>query len=77
MLGRVALLCALLTVSAADAAERYRAPRTSFGAPSLEGDWTSRSMTHLQRPKEFTALVAYIQTLGRAKDWRPDHDYER
>ena len=58
MLGRVALLCALLTSSAADAADRYHGPRTSFGAPSLEGDWTSRSMTHLQRPKEFTALVA-------------------
>jgi cytochrome c oxidase cbb3-type subunit II len=27
--------------------------------------------------EEFTALVAYIQTLGRAKDWRPDHDYEK
>ena len=26
---------------------------------------------------EFNALVAYIQTLGRAKDWRPDHDYEK
>lgn len=26
---------------------------------------------------EFQALVAYIQTLGRAKDWRPDHDYEQ
>jgi hypothetical protein len=37
MLGRVALLCALLTSSAADAADRYHAPRTSFGAPSLEG----------------------------------------
>ncbi len=28
-------------------------------------------------PEEFTALVAYIQTLGRAKDWRPDKDYEK
>jgi cytochrome c oxidase cbb3-type subunit II len=26
---------------------------------------------------EFTALVAYLQTLGRAKDWRPDGDYEK
>jgi cbb3-type cytochrome c oxidase subunit II len=26
---------------------------------------------------EFQALVAYLQTLGRAKDWRPDKDYER
>ncbi|MCE1227885.1 MAG: cbb3-type cytochrome c oxidase subunit II [Firmicutes bacterium] len=28
-------------------------------------------------PKEFEALVAYMQTLGRAKDWRPNHDYEK
>jgi cbb3-type cytochrome c oxidase subunit II len=27
--------------------------------------------------EEFAALVAYIQTLGRAKDWRPDKDYEQ
>ena len=31
----------------------------------------------VNNPEEFTALVAYIQTLGRAKDWRPDHDYEK
>jgi cytochrome c oxidase cbb3-type subunit 2 len=28
-------------------------------------------------PAEFEALVAYIQTLGRAKNWRPDEDYEK
>lgn len=27
-------------------------------------------------PEEFSALVAYIQTLGRSKDWRPDNDFE-
>jgi cytochrome c oxidase cbb3-type subunit 2 len=26
---------------------------------------------------EFKSLVAYLQTLGRAKNWRPDNDYER
>jgi cytochrome c oxidase cbb3-type subunit II len=31
----------------------------------------------VENPQEFEALVAYMQTLGRAKDWRPDHDYER
>jgi cbb3-type cytochrome c oxidase subunit II len=30
-----------------------------------------------ENQEEFTALVAYIQTLGRAKDWRPDKDYEK
>jgi len=27
-------------------------------------------------PQELDALVAYIQTLGRVKDWRPGRDYE-
>ena len=27
-------------------------------------------------PQELDALVAYIQSLGRQKDWRPGHDYE-
>ena len=27
-------------------------------------------------PHELDALIAYVQTLGRAKDWRPEHDYE-
>jgi cbb3-type cytochrome c oxidase subunit II len=27
--------------------------------------------------EEFNALVAYLQTLGRAKNWRPDNDYEK
>jgi cytochrome c oxidase cbb3-type subunit II len=31
----------------------------------------------VENQQEFTALVAYMQTLGRAKDWRPDQDYEK
>lgn len=27
-------------------------------------------------PAKLDALVAYIQSLGRAKDWRPEQDYE-
>lgn len=27
--------------------------------------------------EEFTALVSFIQTLGRSKNWRPDNDYEK
>ena len=26
--------------------------------------------------EEFQAILAYLQKLGRAKDWRPDEDYE-
>ncbi len=28
-------------------------------------------------PEQFQALVAYLQTLGLAKDWRPDNDYNK
>lgn len=27
--------------------------------------------------QEFQDIVAYLQTLGRAKNWRPDNDYEK
>ncbi|MFN7932131.1 MAG: cbb3-type cytochrome c oxidase subunit II [Bryobacteraceae bacterium] len=27
--------------------------------------------------QEFTAMVAYLQRLGRAKHWRPDNDFEK
>jgi len=27
--------------------------------------------------EEFQAMVAYLQTLGRAKNWRPDNDFEK
>ena len=47
----------VLLASAATAAD-YRAPRTIFGAPSLEGVWTNSSVTTLQRPAAFKSLVA-------------------
>jgi cbb3-type cytochrome c oxidase subunit II len=31
----------------------------------------------VENQEEFTAMVAYLQSLGRAKDWRPDKDYEK
>jgi cytochrome c oxidase cbb3-type subunit 2 len=31
----------------------------------------------VENPRELDSLVAYIQTLGRAKNWRPDNDYEK
>jgi hypothetical protein len=57
MLGRAALLVCLL-IAAGAGAETYRAPRTASGAPDLQGVWDSDTMTILQRPKGFAALVA-------------------
>ena len=33
------------------------------------------SLIHISQ--ELDDLVAYLQTRGRAKDWRPDNDYEK
>jgi hypothetical protein len=37
----------------AEAQESYRAPRTSFGVPSLEGVWSTLTATPLERPAAF------------------------
>lgn len=57
MLGRTAFFAALLIAASAHA-QAYKPPRTSFGAPDLQGLWDTDSMTVLQRPKAFKALVA-------------------
>jgi hypothetical protein len=51
------IAAAALIAGAADAAP-YRAPRTSFGAPDLQGLWTNTSLTFLQRPPIFKGLIA-------------------
>lgn len=53
-----AILVASLLVGTAASGQTYRAPRTAFGAPDLQGVWDNDSMTRLQRPKRFAALVA-------------------
>jgi hypothetical protein len=58
-MSRIALpaICAALLATAA-AAQTYKVPRTPWGQPDLQGLWDNDSMTRLQRPKEFKALVA-------------------
>ena len=51
------IAAAVLVASAADAAP-YRAPKTKFGAPDLQGLWTNTSLTFLQRPPIFKSLIA-------------------
>ena len=50
------LIAALLLAGAAQAAD-YKAPRTSFGQPDLQGVWTNASLTNLQRPAAFKGLT--------------------
>jgi hypothetical protein len=54
---RAALLLTLLVATAAHSQD-YRAPRTAFGMPDLQGVWDNDSMTWLQRTKDFKALIA-------------------
>jgi hypothetical protein len=60
MIRRLAITCALavLTAAGAVAAQPYHAPRTPYGAPDLNGDWTNLSLTDFERPKRFKALIA-------------------
>jgi len=52
------LALALLVLLALPAhAGGYRAPRTPWGAPNLQGEWTNLSLTHLERPPGVPAVV--------------------
>jgi hypothetical protein len=70
---RLTCTSALAVLIAAPAlAAGYKVPRTRFGHPDLQGEWTNLSFTPLVRPKEFKALTtsdaeaaAYI---GRVKN---------
>ena len=52
------LVAGLLLLGASAAAQQpYRAPRTSFGAPDLQGGWTNDTQTPLERPTMFGARL--------------------
>lgn len=57
MISYAGLLVALLMAAPAPA-QAYKAPLTPQGHPDLQGLWDSDSMTRLERPKGFQALVA-------------------
>ena len=49
-------ILALALAGSAQAAP-YHAPRTSSGAPDLQGDWTNLSLTYFERPKAYKGLI--------------------
>jgi hypothetical protein len=61
LLAAVLALGLALAGTGAQAAGAYRAPRTAYGAPDLQGLWTNTALTFLQRPPIFKALVATDQ----------------
>jgi hypothetical protein len=56
-------------ISAAEIGE-YRPPRTAFGAPELEGLWTTNSLTPFSRPDDLKSLVL---TDGEAAEYEKKH----
>jgi hypothetical protein len=44
-------------VTGATSAGPYQAPRTPWGAPDFQGEWTNFSLTHLERPAGLPAVV--------------------
>ena len=53
----LALIGALAIGLEAEASD-YRAPRTTFGQPDLQGLWSNAFLTRLERPKGFAGLEA-------------------
>jgi hypothetical protein len=56
-LHRFALAAAALLLAASAHAADYKAPRTAFGQPDLQGVWSNASLTNLQRPANFKSLT--------------------
>lgn len=80
MVSPVFVLAMLLAAGLAPAmaANAYRAPRTSFGDPDLQGLWTNASITTLERPDGLKNLVinpeeaARLEKANRA--WLAEND---
>jgi len=62
---RLALVPVLACLATAAGAGPYRAPRTAYGAPDLQGVWSNASLTRMQRPAELKALVVSAAEAAR------------
>jgi hypothetical protein len=51
------ILAGSLALAAQAFAGPYQAPRTAWGAPDFQGQWTNFSLTHLERPAGVPAVV--------------------
>ncbi|WP_372784002.1 hypothetical protein [Phenylobacterium sp.] len=54
----VIIAAGVLLAAGASHAAPYKAPRTAYGAPDLQGLWTNTALTFLQRPPIFKGLIA-------------------
>ena len=62
-----ALLAAVQAAEAQSAAPGYVAPKTSWGAPDLQGFWSNASITDLQRDPSYPNLVMTAEEVARAE----------
>jgi hypothetical protein len=63
----MAAAAAATLAPAAARAGPWRAPRTRFGTPNLEGLWTNASYTDLERPPELKSLVISPEDARKAE----------
>src|SRR5262245_8390681 len=65
-LGLIVSAVALLAAPAlAQTAPGYTAPKTSWGAPDLQGFWTNASLTDMQRGPDYPNLVLSKEEVAR------------
>lgn len=53
----VTCVLVLLALAGSSSAAPYHAPRTSYGAPDLDGDWTNLTLTDFERRPIYKGLV--------------------
>jgi hypothetical protein len=69
MIRALVLAACLAAGLPARSADAYRAPRTAYGQPDLQGTWTNASLTSLERPDRFpTVVVPEAQARAYEKD---------
>jgi len=61
------LLAAVQAAEAQSVAPGYVAPKTSWGAPDLQGFWSNASITDLQRDPSYPNLVMTAEEVARAE----------
>lgn len=62
------LFCLLAFVASATNAAEYRAPRTSFGQPDLQGVWTNSTLTPVERPASLGDKLVLTEQEARAME---------
>jgi hypothetical protein len=71
----IATIGTLLSVSAIAADTKWKAPRTEWGAPDLQGVWTNASVTSLERDDLFKGKAS--MTLAEAAEFEKNSEWAK